>query len=104
MLSDPQIVSTNKKWALGPVLFFNFAILANSRFSAKTTAYKWGAVTVSQVILRRLMGDGAGRVFVLHRSAIEIKKPTPDRDGLFVGRLAVTYFSSDITCLQVSLH
>jgi hypothetical protein len=55
MLLNPQIVSTNKKWALGPVLFFNFAILANSRFSAKTTAYKWGAVTVRQVILRHWM-------------------------------------------------
>ena len=32
------------------------------------------------------------------------KKTHPDRDGLFIGRLTVTYFSSDITCLQVSLH
>jgi hypothetical protein len=44
------------------------------------------------------------RLVFLGDRAIEIKKPTPDRDGLFNGRMAVTYFSSDITCLRVSLH
>jgi hypothetical protein len=40
MQSNPRFVSTNKKWALGPILFFNPIILANFPFKSKTLSYE----------------------------------------------------------------
>jgi hypothetical protein len=83
MLSDPQIVSTNKKWALGPVLFFNFVILSNSRFGAKTTGYKWER----QVQMFHPASSQSTRY--------KTQSPCPGDPGgalSFIGRLAVTYF------------